>query len=140
VLSVDYRGVHCLTRIPADELILYVPYHMIMTSQVAMESGIGAAMVDAKLELRSKHSYLAAYLLQERAKGSESFWAPYINALPQVYSNMPLFFGPELLKHLKGSFTLSKIQDRIDSLQAEYDNICSKVPAMKQFTSQDFVW
>jgi histone-lysine N-methyltransferase SETD3 len=57
--SEDYRGVHCLSRIPSDEIILFVPHHMVMTSQVALESPIGKAMLDAQLELRSKHSYLA---------------------------------------------------------------------------------
>ena len=81
--SQDSRGVHCLSDIPSDEIVLYVPHHMIMTSQVAMESPIGKKIVEAQIELRSKHSYLASYLLQEKKKGSESYWAPYINALPQ---------------------------------------------------------
>jgi len=119
---------------------LFVPYHMVMTSQVAMESPIGKAVLDARLELRSKHSYLACYLLQERAKGADSFWAPYINSLPRVYSNMPIFFGPELLAHLKGSFTLTKIRERIESLKAEYDMICAAVPALRAFSHAEFVW
>jgi tetratricopeptide (TPR) repeat protein len=138
--SEDYRGVHCLSRIPAEEIILYVPHHMIMTSQVAMDSGLGKQIVDAQLDLRSKHSYLAAYLLQERRKGKESYWEPYINSLPAVYANMPIHFSPEMLAHLKGSFTLEKIADRIESLRAEYDNICAHVPDMRQFTHAEFVW
>jgi hypothetical protein len=97
---------------------------MIMTSQVAMESPIGKKIVDAQLDLRSKHSYLASYLLQEKHKGAESYWAPYIASLPQVYSNMPIFFDAATMKHLKGSFSIEKIKDRIDSLKAEYNNIC----------------
>lgn len=81
--SQDHRGVHCLSNIPSDEIILYVPHHLIMTSGVAMESPIGRKIVDAQIDLRSKHSYLAAYLLQEKAKGKESFWEPYISSLPQ---------------------------------------------------------
>jgi len=138
--SEDYRGVHCLSRIPAEEIALFVPMHMIMTSQVAMEGGIGRAMVEARVELRSKHSYLAAFLLQERAKGAQSYWAPYINSLPRVYANMPIFFGPDLLRQLKGSFTLAKIQDRIDSLRAEYENICAHVPDLAKFSHDGFVW
>ena len=76
------------------------------------------------VELRSEHSYLASYLLQEKYKGSESFWYPYINILPVKYRNMPIFFSPEELKWLKGSFTEERIRDRNEALEQEYDNIC----------------
>lgn len=138
--SEDYRGVHCLAKIPPDEIILYVPHNLIMTSQVAMDSEIGQKIIKAKVDLRSKHSYLASFLLQEKKKGAESFWEPYISSLPQKYANMPIFFGPDLLKLLKGSFTIGKIQDRIDSLKAEYDNLCRLVPSYSQFSHEDFVW
>lgn len=148
--SEDYRGVHTLSTIPPDEIILFVPFNMIMTSEVAKEAGIGKQIVDARIgieqlvqslvlwlcyvshslvcvcaiELRSKHSYLASYLLQEKRKGAQSMWYPYIRCLPQLYNNMPIFFSQELLSLLQGSFTLEKIRDRQESLKAEYDNIC----------------
>jgi hypothetical protein len=75
------------------------------------------------VDLRSKHSYLAAYLLQEKHKGTKSFWSPYMRILPQKYANMPCYFDEELLSWLKGSMTMQKIADRIDSLRREYDNI-----------------
>ena len=138
--SDDYRGVHCLTRIPADEQILFVPHNMIMTSAVAMDSHIGRAIQASNIELRSKHSYLAAFLLVEKAKGAESYWHPYIDSLPQHYANMPLFFKEPLISHLTGSFTLAKIKDRIDSLKTEYDNLCAAVEEFRQFTHEQFVW
>jgi len=55
------------------------------------------------VELRSKHSYLASYLLQEKHKGKESFWYPYLAVLPEKYANMPLFFDEDMLALLKGS-------------------------------------
>ena len=39
--SEDYRGVHCSTRIPCDEVVLEVPHELIMTSEVAKASDIG---------------------------------------------------------------------------------------------------
>ena len=138
--SDDYRGVHCLTRIPADEQILYVPHSMIMTSAVAMDSDIGRAIQASNVELRSKHSYLAAFLLAEKAKGAASYWQPYIDSLPQHYANMPLFFKQPLIDHLTGSFTLAKIKDRIDSLRTEYDNLCAAVADFRHFTHDEFVW
>jgi hypothetical protein len=39
--SEDYRGVHALTKIPPQTVILYVPHSHIMTSEVAKASDIG---------------------------------------------------------------------------------------------------
>lgn len=137
--SDDYRGVHCLTKVPEDDVILYVPFKYIMTSEVAKASKIGTMIVNSNVDLRSKHSYLASYLLQEKHQES-SFWDPYINILPVFYANMPIFFDEQHLKLLQGSFTLEKIADRIDSLRIEYDNIRRAVPEFAKFTHEEFVW
>jgi histone-lysine N-methyltransferase SETD3 len=137
--SEDYRGVHCLTKVPNDDVVLYVPFKYIMTSEVAKESDIGKKIVSSGVDLRSKHSFLASYLLQEKAKHG-SFWDPYINILPAKYANMPIFFDEELLGWLKGSFCMGKIADRIDSLRREYDNIRRAVPEFAAFSHESFVW
>lgn len=90
--SEDYRGVHALTKIPTDDVILYVPYKYIMTSEVAKGSEIGKKIIASGVELRSTHSYLAAYLLQEKHKGKKSFWEPYLRILPEFYNNMVRHF------------------------------------------------
>jgi histone-lysine N-methyltransferase SETD3 len=69
-----------------------------------------------------------------------SFWAPYIKILPTKYRNMPIFYTEEELKHLKGSFTLDKIEDRKISLRTEYENICRAVPEFRRYTHWEFVW
>jgi hypothetical protein len=43
--SEDYRGVHCLTRIPAEDTVLYVPLKYIMTSEIAKGSDIGKKII-----------------------------------------------------------------------------------------------
>jgi len=53
---------------------------------------------------------------------------------------MPIFFDEPTLAWLKGSFSLQKIADRIDSLKKEYDNIRRAVPEFGQYTHEDFVW
>ena len=136
----DYRGVHALARIPQDEIILYVPHAQVMTSQVAMDSPLGRKIQASGIELRSKHSYLATYLLTQKHSATPSPWQPYIDSLPTTYSNMPIFYSMKYLNMLKGSFTLQKIADRIDSLRAEYENIKAHVPEFGQFTHAEFVW
>jgi histone-lysine N-methyltransferase SETD3 len=135
----DYRGVHCLTRIPADDTVLYVPFKYIMTSEVARASTIGKQIIASGVDLRSKHSYLASYIIQETMAES-SFWDPYLKILPEKYANMPLFFDEEQLAMLKGSFSLEKIADQIDSLRREYDNIRSAVSTFATYTHEQFVW
>lgn len=80
--------VHALSMIEKDEVLLYVPLNQIMTSSVAINSMIGRKIAESGIELRSKHSYLASYLLYEKYSGESSYWAAYIKILPQQYSNM----------------------------------------------------
>lgn len=100
----DYRGVHSLANIKTNEVILSVPRNLIMTSEVAKASTIGMQIVAAEsrgLELRSKHSYLASYLLLQKSIGAASEWKPYMDTLPSKYRNMPIFFTSDELKWLK---------------------------------------
>lgn len=136
----DYRGVHALCRIPTDSIILEVPLNLIMTSEVAKDSDVGKKIINSGCKLRSTHSYLAAYLCQEKAIGAKSKWAPYINCLPVHYRNMPIFFEEDELKWLRGSFSLKKIADRKEDLLAEYENICKHVPEFRQYPPKEFIW
>lgn len=138
--SDEHRGCHSLTKIPPDDVILFVPHKYVMTSDKAKASAIGKAILSSTVELRSKHSYLASYLLQEKHRGKESFWFPYINVLPHAYKTMPIFFHENMLAELQGSFSLRKIADRIDNLRREYDNIRKAVPEFAKFTHEEFVW
>jgi tetratricopeptide (TPR) repeat protein len=119
----DYRGVHAVTKIPNNRIILEVPLSHIMTSDVAKASDIGQKIIKSGCELNSTHSYLASYLLQEK-HNPLSFWKPYIRILPQHYKNMPIFFDGHDLDLLKGSFSIRKIIDRQEELKEEFENIC----------------
>ena len=76
-----------------------------------------------RVELRSKHSILACYLLDEKRKGKASRWFPYISTLPLHYDSVPLFFNARLKAMLQGSLVLQKITDRTQSLRIEYENL-----------------
>jgi len=138
--SPEYRAIHAMARCEKDEDICFIPHDYIMTSDVAKASEIGQAIIGSKVELRSKHSYLAAYLLQEREKGSASDWYIYISILPRKFETIPLFFDGEQRGELAGSVSIKKIDDRLESLRLEYEAICGAVPAFARFTLQDFIW
>ena len=135
----DYRGVHALTKVPNNRIILEVPLSHIMTSDVAKASEVGQKIIKSGCELNSTHSYLASYLLQEK-HNPNSFWKPYIRILPQHYKNMPIFFDGPDLDLLKGSFAIRKIIDRQEELKEEFENICRHVPEFRTFGLDEFIW
>ena len=130
---------HALSKVPNNRVILEVPLSHIMTSDVAKQSELGQKIIKSGCELNSTHSYLAAYLLQER-HNPNSFWKPYLRILPQHYRNMPIFFEGADLDLLRGSFSLRKIIDRQEELKDEFENICRHVPEFRQFGLEEFVW
>lgn len=136
----EFRGVHCSTNIPPDEIIMQIPLNYIMTTEMAKESEIGQKLLESGLTLSSQHSYLACFLLQERAKES-SFWDPYLRCLPTKYSNMPINFTDEEKRYLKGSFSIEKMEARVESLEYEYNNICDHITGFEKIASlEDFIW
>jgi len=138
--SHEHRGVHARKDIPKNTTILYVPHSHIMTTELAKASEIGRRIQESGCSLRSTHTWLACYLLQEK-KNPNSFWKPYIDTLPQSYRNMPIYFTPEELAWLKGSFSLQKIEERIDDLKREWENLSRYVPEfVKQHSYDEFVW
>eukprot|EP00484_Ammonia_sp_Unknown_P019832 CAMPEP_0197024916 /NCGR_PEP_ID=MMETSP1384-20130603/5378_1 /TAXON_ID=29189 /ORGANISM="Ammonia sp." /LENGTH=678 /DNA_ID=CAMNT_0042453383 /DNA_START=192 /DNA_END=2228 /DNA_ORIENTATION=+ len=138
--SPEYRAIHAMERIEKDEDLCYIPHDYIMTSDVAKASVIGQKIICSKVDLRSKHSYLAAYLLQEREKGLKSRWHVYIDILPRKFETIPLFFDEAQRAELAGSIALKKIDDRLESLRLEYEAICSAVPDFNRFTLEEFTW
>jgi hypothetical protein len=95
----------------------------------------GKLVVEAEtagLELRSKHTYLACFLVQERRKGAESYWYPYISTLPQQFKNVPIFFDDDEMKWLRGSMNIEKIAERKETLRIEYNNLRRFIPSFSE--------
>jgi len=138
--SAEYRAIHAMASIAKDEDICYIPHDYIMTSDVAKQSEIGRQIISSKVDLRSKHSYLASYLLQERERGAKSRWHVYISILPRKFETIPLFFDETQRAELVGSISLKKIDDRLESLRLEYEALCGAVPEYSRFSLNDFIW
>jgi len=127
-------------RIERDEELFFIPFEFIMTSDIAKASDIGQKIINSNVELRSKHTYLASYLLQEREKGPSSKWNVYIQTLPKTFENIPFNFTDAQKAQLIGSMTIKKMRDRYLSLKLEYDNLCANVPEYVRWSLQDFIW
>lgn len=119
-----YRGVHAANRIKAGEEILFVPKDQIITLEMAEESPIGIKMMYHNLKpklLSPKHGFLSTYILQEKKKGEDSVFFPFIDILPKSFENFPIFFTPEEKEWLKGSPFLDQVEEKIEDIKADYD-------------------
>ena len=134
--------------IDEDEEILFIPEDCIITNEVVNASTVGKEIEHAVndpyigLELRSHHSRMASYLLQERGKQESSRWYYYISILPNNYDSIPFNFTSKEKDELIGSFTLNKCNERLKSLEIEYNNLYSHVPSYAKYdwTLKDFIW
>merc|ERR1719285_1573793 len=133
------RAINSKRTIQPDEDVLFVPYSHLMTSEIALVSQVGKRISESAVQIRSHHTYLASYLLQEKAN-PKSYWKPYIDILPATFDTIPLFFSEKQLAELKGSMSIDLIQDLHTSLLAEYNALVKDVPMYADFPYDDFVW
>jgi len=133
------RGVHARAPLQKGQIVLEVPLRLILTEQVAWGSAIGRQIETSGMTQVSRQSYLVACLLQEKY-ASDSFWAPYIATLPVSFPQGPLFFTPEDLTLLEGSFLLAKIDKRQSAFAEEYQNLCRCVLGFDRFSWEEFLW
>jgi hypothetical protein len=141
--SDEMRGVHALTNLPPSAVIVSIPLRCLITVEMGQNTPIGRKILSSDLELDApKHIFLMIYLLWDRAvHGSNSFFAPYYNVLPQRLRNMPIFWNERELEGLKGSHLLSQISDRIQAITRDYQSVCSAAPEFASIaTLEEFTW
>lgn len=115
-----------------------IPRSHIITLEMAKASPIGQKMVQANLNLLSpKHSFLSTYILQEKAKDT-SFWQPYLDILPESYSNFPIFYTDDEKEWLTGSPFLDQVIEKIQDIEEDYEAICEAVPEYRDFPIHEF--
>lgn len=139
------RGIHATSPISAGSAgsaVLRIPRGCLLTTDAARASVIGQQIVAAGVEPESSHTWLAAYLLQER-HASRSLFAPYLDLLPRAlssYRHLPLLFDASELELLRGSLVLDLVRERWESLAREYERLCHGVPALRALGFEEFVW
>lgn len=136
----DYRGVHAARDIKKGETILYVPKKEIITLEMAFESPIGKLMYARNFRQRlisPKHSFLAAYIMQERRK-PYSYFKEYMDILPKSFNNFPIFYTQEERSWLEGSALQNQITEKIKDISADYNLICKEVPEFRQFSLKEY--
>lgn len=141
--SDEMRGVHALTNLPPQAIIVSIPLRCLITVEMGQNTPIGRKILSSDLELDApKHIFLMIYLLWDRAfNGDDSFFAPYYAVLPKRLRNMPIFWSDEELEGLKGSYLLSQIRDRVQAITRDYRSVCAAAPEFASIaTLEEFTW
>jgi hypothetical protein len=133
-----YRSVVSNDTIDRHERIMMIPHKLLITLEKARDNGTTNQICDDIIDC--EHTFFATYLLEEKEKGADSFWYPYISTLPQTYKNMAVFFDDDQMRLLRGSFTVKKILFRRETLKRDYENICRACPDFERFSLEDFIW
>jgi histone-lysine N-methyltransferase SETD3 len=132
------RGAHTRSGVRSGDTVLEVPESHLITLELARASEIGCRIEASGLRPERTHSWLAAFLLQERHREG-SFWEPYLDTLPAAFPHVPIFFQPEQLAWLRGSHALELVQRRREALVQEYRRL-SAIPELRRFPLSEFVW
>lgn len=138
----DRRGgyqVHAHSDAVEGQLLFDVPLRCIITTEVARASAIGRAIAASDANLLSPHTFLAAFLLEER-RAASSFWRPYLDVLPDSFPHSPLFFSEEELALLEGSMALQTIRARRQELLSEYEDLVEHLNGFSAFDVREYVW
>lgn len=138
----EMRGVHANVSLPSNTVCMSVPRRCLITVEMGQDTPIGQAVLSSDLDLDApKHIFLMIYLLWDRkVNRCNSFFHPYYEILPQTLSNMPIFWKPEELDCLKGSYLLEQIEDRNEAIAEDYYSICQIAPLAQICTLQEFKW
>ncbi|GAB5368933.1 hypothetical protein AAMO2058_001361900 [Amorphochlora amoebiformis] len=141
VTSQGDRGVRVKTNVDTDTQLITIPQKLLLTIQKAKESDIGKAIQQSEYKLRSKHSYMACFIL-EHLNHKASFWYPYLQVARRapVLETMPIFLPEYYQNMLKGTVAGETVRYRAESLRDEYIGLCSVVEGIRKYSLSDFMW
>lgn len=139
----EMRGVHAKTNIPSNTICVSIPLKCLITVEMGQATEIGQIILRSDLDLDApKHIFLMIFLLWDRkVNNQKSFFAPYYNVLPETLRNIPIFWSPEELAWLQGSYLLNQISDRNEAIEQDYLAICKVAPQLASIaTLEEFKW
>ncbi len=133
--------IHTKSNIAQSKELLFVPKQCIITNEVAASADICVKLSIAGCTLSSKQLYVAFFLLEEKNKGQNSFWYPYLQILPRYLKSIPLFYSEAELKLLSGTPFPSKIAWRKQRYERDFQEAVKLVPEIGLLTTiEDFIW
>ncbi|XP_065833522.1 actin-histidine N-methyltransferase-like [Oscarella lobularis] len=141
-------GVKALKPLEKHELFFSIPYKLMMTSVCVKESSLGPLVKNDRLLQSLPSAALSLYLLAERWN-PDSFWRPYIDMLPKMYT-IPLFYSVDEVRMLEGSPVYLEVLNQNRSIARQYaylhqmiyshPDAKNVVLSQKPFNYVDFKW
>jgi hypothetical protein len=107
IYSTNSRGLHAVTDIEPDEVILSIPLSLAITIDPIIESPLGQKIIASKILNQYWEPFIFSVILvlKERTKGG--FFKPWVEILSKDASDYPAFFTEAEKSWLEGSNTLS---------------------------------
>ncbi|GAX78440.1 hypothetical protein CEUSTIGMA_g5881.t1 [Chlamydomonas eustigma] len=129
-LSLSQQSLNNFTMVCKESLekgrtLIRLPRKILMTIETARKAQDYGHIVDSAA--LSEWQALILHLICERARGKDSFWAPFISALPDQAQH-PLLWDEEHLKWLTGSPMSSVLHDRQSQVVEDRDAILKAIP------------
>eukprot|EP00475_Leptophrys_vorax_P044814 TRINITY_DN9108_c0_g1_i1.p1 TRINITY_DN9108_c0_g1~~TRINITY_DN9108_c0_g1_i1.p1 ORF type:complete len:498 (+),score=150.38 TRINITY_DN9108_c0_g1_i1:56-1495(+) len=138
------NGVVALEDIPKGRQFMAIPRKLMITTTSACEAQIGKMLVYDQMCLNTPSLFLVMHLIYE-ARNPDSFWKPYINALPKS-PRLPLYFSLEELETLRGSPTFPELLKLVRATLKQYTYLYDRVKTYEELlklsppTWREFLW
>lgn len=125
---------------PRGENLLSVPDNLWVTPQSVASSSIGSMVQELPPWIQ-----IALFLLSERARGHNSPWSAYVQALPS-HPPSPLLWPQDARKLLESTQLLQSLEGYEEYFESEYAQLCEMFEEHREdfpsdiFTSEAFRW
>lgn len=131
------REVRSSRPIKSGSHVMHIPESLFITTEAAKASEIGQLIAASNCVIEDS-GYMAAHLIEMKRQGG--FWDPYIDVLPNSFSEHPYFLTESELEYLKGSYTLRVIRIRKKRIDNEYNQLLACLPKENIFTREEYFW
>ncbi|CAL8469431.1 g8972 [Coccomyxa elongata] len=116
-----YRGVVAISDIEPGSILVRVPERLLVSAHSAKKEKVFAEASSANPPIPSSQ-VLAAHLLHEVSKGSQSFWGPYFASLPRQYTCLS-YFTTEDAQELQVAYAVEVAKSVAEALRSDYTSV-----------------
>ncbi|XP_049768783.1 actin-histidine N-methyltransferase [Schistocerca cancellata] len=112
-------GLQAERDISEGELVVAIPRHIMLTTDTARKSPILGPLIREDTMLQHMPNVALSLLLLVERFSTDSFWRPYVEALPKAYTTV-LYFTTQELQELKGSPVLEPALKQCRNIARQY--------------------